>query len=685
MRRLALSAVLMSLVILPAAGGDAYAATCTFNKSSDLWQVAGNWDGCGGNVPTAADDVVIPAGMAPSVTQNEPAGSLTLSGGQIAFFGAPIITVSGALGITSGTLVGDGRVAVGAGGSFAKTGAGQLVLNEGAKLQLDAGWSLSAGTILVTGTGAIIGGTTGAISGGTLTLNGSLTGSLTLTGGVLAGTGQITGTVTNTAGTVRPGGSPQVGRLSVTGSYTQGVGAAIEIDEQGTVPGTGFDVLAVAGPATFDGTVRVFHAPGFTPLVTDQFRFLTTTSPSLTTFPTLVAPSPDYQLDYTPTGPRLLLHTPWPTAPITTPFISIPAALDLGVVITCDPGTWTNNPTLTYEWLRESVVITGASAATYALTLDDAVHFIYCRVTGQSTGDPFAYTTLPVQTPGVRPFNTAPPTTTRAAAIGDTVTCSPGTWAGVPAPSFTYSWLRDGYLIAGGDGPVYTLIPADLGTDISCLVNANNAAGFRAVASASFTVAAVIPSIATAPKLTGTSKLGTTLACDGGQWDGVPAPTLTYEWLRSGEPIDGETQPSYRLASADGNRPVTCRVTATNRAGSTQAVSAAVKAAKNAEQLLAARSADKIATAVGVPSAKACVRANTLKITVRSISGVTFSSVSTKVAGRANRTTKSGTRFTTKINVLALKRRNLKRFVVAFTMKTATPRTIRTKRTFKIC
>jgi hypothetical protein len=306
-------------------------------------------------------------------------------------------------------------------------------------------------------------------------------------------------------------------------------------------------------------------------------------------------------------------------------------------------------------------------------------------VTGTSTGAPFPYTTAAVQTPGVKPFNTALPTTTKASAIGDTATCSPGTWSAVPAPDYTYSWTRDGYLIAGGDGPIYTLVPADLGTDIACLVNANNEAGFRAVSSASFTVAATVTSSTSAPKLTGTGKLGSTLACDPGQWDGTPAPTFTYDWLRSGVPIDGETLPTYELAAEDGNRPIACRITASNRAGEAQATSAAVKAARNAEQLLAARSADKIATAVGVPSAKACVKATTLTITVRSISGVTFKTVRTKVAGRANRTKKRGSKFTTKVNVRALKRRKLKRFVVSFTMKTATPRTITAKRTFKIC
>ena len=409
MRRLALSAVLMSLVILPAAGGDAYAATCTFKQGSDLWHLASNWD-CNA-IPGAGDEAVIPAGAAPSVTQNEAPGSLTLSGGQIAFFGAPAITVSGAANVTSGTLAGDGTLAVAASGSFAKSGAGQLTISDGAKLQLGADWSQTLGTIFVATTGQITGGTTGTVSGGVLTVSGSLAGSLTLTGGSLGGIGQITGAVTNTSGTVRPAGSSARGTLSITGSYAQGAAATIEIEENGTVPGTGFDVLAIAGPATLFGTVSVIHAPGYTPLITDQFRFLTTTS-SVVNVNTPVNPPTmpvggSYQVDNTLTGPRLLLHTPFPTAPgDPLPSISIPEALGLGVVLTCDSGgAWSNNPTLTYEWLREGFPIDGATAKTYALALADAKHNIACRITGTSTGDPYTFVTASVPAPGVKPFN----------------------------------------------------------------------------------------------------------------------------------------------------------------------------------------------------------------------------------------------------------------------------------------
>jgi hypothetical protein len=97
----------------------------------------------------------------------------------------------------------------------------------------------------------------------------------TLTGGVLRGGGQITGNLTNNAGTVAPGAAHSLG---VTGHYTQGAAATLEVDVAGTAPGTGFDQLAVGGAATLGGTVAVVPGAGFDPQLTDEFPFLTSTS-----------------------------------------------------------------------------------------------------------------------------------------------------------------------------------------------------------------------------------------------------------------------------------------------------------------------------------------------------------------------------------------------------------------------
>jgi hypothetical protein len=74
------------------------------------------------------------------------------------------------------------------------------------------------------------------------------------------------------------------------------------------------------------------------------------------------------------------------------------------------------------------------------------------------------------------PVNTAAPTLTGAPALGQTLTCSTGTWANNPT-SFSYGWLRSGVPIAGQTGSTYVVQAADEGHTISCQVTAGNGGG----------------------------------------------------------------------------------------------------------------------------------------------------------------------------------------------------------------
>jgi len=58
--------------------------------------------------------------------------------------------------------------------------------------------------------------------------------------------------------------------------------------------------------------------------------------------------------------------------------------------------------------------------------------------------------------------------------VGQTATCSPGNWSG--APSFTYTFVGGG-TAQSGPSATYALTAADLGHQISCVVQASNAGG----------------------------------------------------------------------------------------------------------------------------------------------------------------------------------------------------------------
>ena len=68
--------------------------------------------------------------------------------------------------------------------------------------------------------------------------------------------------------------------------------------------------------------------------------------------------------------------------------------------------------------------------------------------------------------------------------VGQTLTATPGTWAGGTPMTFLYFWLRSGgttgwTLIPGASGPTYTTTDADIGHNIFVQVKATNADGYQ--------------------------------------------------------------------------------------------------------------------------------------------------------------------------------------------------------------
>ncbi|MEV4422595.1 esterase-like activity of phytase family protein [Patulibacter sp. NPDC049589] len=75
------------------------------------------------------------------------------------------------------------------------------------------------------------------------------------------------------------------------------------------------------------------------------------------------------------------------------------------------------------------------------------------------------------------------------------------------------------------------------------------------------------PIVTTAPSITGTPVVGSTLTCADGvatNGDGV-----SRQWIRGGQAVAGATGTTYPVTAADVGRPLVCRVTWTSSAGST--------------------------------------------------------------------------------------------------------------------
>jgi outer membrane autotransporter protein len=124
------------------------------------------------------------------------------------------------------------------------------------------GFGAPAGTVLVGSTA-------------TLTDDGAIFGNLTMASGSLVdGTGTVNGTFLN-GGTLTPGDDP--GTFTVVGNYTQGPTGVLNIEVEGTTPGspTGYSVLHVTGNANIGGTIALTFLNNYKPVTGQTYDFLT--------------------------------------------------------------------------------------------------------------------------------------------------------------------------------------------------------------------------------------------------------------------------------------------------------------------------------------------------------------------------------------------------------------------------
>ena len=253
----------------------------------------------------------------------------------------------------------------------------------------------------------------------------------------------------------------------------------------------------------------------------------------------------------------------------------------IGRTLTASAGSWSPEPSFSYQWLASNTVISGANGSTYVVRSADLNKPITVRVTATKAG--YAATSLvSAATSAVTrtmPFTQAPtPTITGTAIEGHTLTAQTGTWD--PQPTFTYQWLSNNSPINSANASTYALKTTDFGKRISVRVVAT-LSGYTTTTVTSTQTSAISPGVSFAststPTISGFAVVGQTLTASAGSWD--PEPSFSYQWLASNRVITGANGSTYVVRSADLNKPITVRVTAT-KAGyaATSLVSAATSA-----------------------------------------------------------------------------------------------------------
>ncbi len=330
------------------------------------------------------------------------------------------------------------------------------------------------------------------------------------------------------------------------------------------------ETLSVALPDYFTREGAV------TPTLAYQW-FRGTTLIAGATQPTYVVQSVDFglklQVRVTASTPRAIPNivlSPFTAAVVTgeikgfgTPTVSTSATGKLTVVVPTSAPT-TPGVTYTYQWMRGTAPIAGATISTFPLTAADFGKVIWVKVTisklnGGSVLLPSVETDYSIAADAV-------PSILETPTVGEvlSVTLPNYSTLGIPAtPVLAYAWLRNGVAIAGATAATYLVQPADFTTKITVRVTAT-VPGYVASILTSATPGTTtlvgslhdfgtpVVSQATTGKLTAT--VPTTSAT-------TPGATYAFQWFRGTTAIVGAITSTFQLSSLDANRPISVRVT----------------------------------------------------------------------------------------------------------------------------
>lgn len=144
----------------------------------------------------------------------------------------------------------------------------------------------------------------------------------------------------------------------------------------------------------------------------------------------------------------------------------------LGNTLTARANQWAPTPvTLSYQWKRDGVAISGVGATTYKIASADIGKKITVTVSGKKTGYTTQSRTSPATTAvTAKYFAAKAPVVTGTVQAGKTLTAAVGNW--VPSPdTYKYVWKRSGVVISGATAKSYLLTGSDVGKKLTVTVS----------------------------------------------------------------------------------------------------------------------------------------------------------------------------------------------------------------------
>jgi len=223
---------------------------------------------------------------------------------------------------------------------------------------------------------------------------------------------------------------------------------------------------------------------------------------------------------------------------------------------------WEADTTFTYQWMRGSTAISGATGASYTPTQADRGANLAAMVTGTKPG----YASYAVSTPA-KNFSvnatgtfavTGTPSVGQTLSLAENLTYTTVDGA-VTINSRSYEWQRDGVTISGATAATYTTTNADAGRVITAKMFAG-ATGWIAYPATSSPTAAITAGAGVAGTVSITNATDALTAVPNGWASGT---TFTYQWYRGTTAISGATASTYALTAADRANSLKVEITGT--------------------------------------------------------------------------------------------------------------------------
>jgi len=230
--------------------------------------------------------------------------------------------------------------------------------------------------------------------------------------------------------------------------------------------------------------------------------------------------------------------------------------------------------TISYQWLRGSEEIPGATGTTYTLTQADVDAEISVRasyIDGQGTPESMiSDATDPVA--NVNDVPTGSVTISGTAEEDQTLTASNTLADADGLDTVSYQWLRDDTVIDGATDESYILTQADVDAEISVQASYTDLQGTveSKTSDATGPVANVNDVPTGSATISGDAVEEQTLTASNTLADEDGLGTITYQWLRDGTAITDASANTYILTQADVDAEVSVRASYTDLQGMTE-------------------------------------------------------------------------------------------------------------------